>query len=497
MAGILKAERLGQFIGALSRGERKYFREKHSATGGQKVYLEIFDYLESHPGCSNSEFLVHFQGRAFMRNPASAGHYLEDLLCQSLESYHRHGVGNLSIHAELQAAKTLAIRGFNKQAIKRLSSIEKRAEAQSEWHLLAEALWWKSKSVARNADSVDMLEEVLKLAQKRQFVVQQMEVALRWELKHVEFLQRIFKQGVDDAASHLVEFKEWVSLHAAETEGNFDARYFQLWILGRISRLERNAKDTLQYRRELLLHVETKKDWSLINPTPYITILSNLGSSALELGDESVLDFVLSKMKEFDSLDPDQSKLSRLLSCFLRLTHLVKNGRFQPATDMIPEAIEAYKQGGHMLVKINQAVVMYYFAFVQFVGRNYRETLRWLLNIEQDLNPRDNLDLICTARLLRLIVYHETGNHDQLGKQAREVAAFLKREAAEKQFELALCDYLGGQRDKSQQIENKALTDLLKSFPGASTFHQGHLKAWVEAQVSGKKLEQILLPAKG
>jgi hypothetical protein len=415
---------LWELIQSLSKTEKRYFR-RHSSVwsdDSETSYLRLFDLLSTQHQYDPAGILQEINDPAFEKRYSAHKHYLYNVICRVMRSYHAESAASQRIQGWLADASFLFRKTLFEQAYKVLQKAWKPAADLELFATMLEILRWEKRILKRirSKDRTQLLEEVNhRLARTLHQLQEEQEFDELYE-KVYGFSQAGHegKAGMDTLIDH------HPLMQGEQLPGSFRAQHFYYQVLIFRAQLHGDLGGAMKWQSKQL---DLWQGHTLIQeeePHRYSVVMANyLGIAAavpLKAEYERVRP-LLAKLEVSSPLDQFQIELQLY---HLDLLFWLNQRDYDAAIKGMP-AVTWLERNREKLHASRLMAFFYNLAFVEFMGGNYRASMKWVRQHAADGRQAERQDVQAAMQMLLFIMYYEMNEPDLMESQYRSLTRFL------------------------------------------------------------------------
>lgn len=173
---------------------------------------------------------------------------------------------------------------------------------------------------------------------------------------------------------------------------------------------------------------------------------------------------------------------------------------YETGVAQVPRIESDLKKFGHTLPKRTLHTLYYNITLLCFGVRDYHKALYWLNKILNENKNEYELDLVCGAKILFLIIHIEMGNDDLLEYAARTTERYLTNRKRKYKVESIFLDLLKIILNPDRRKDMpKIYPQMLAQFKKLSVepYEKGAFEyidyiSWLEGKISGRSFAEVL-----
>ncbi len=459
---------LFDLIKSLTKSEKRYFKLSASIQSGTKVYLELFDAIESASVYDEAKIKEKFKKEPFIRQLPAWKNYLYKHILKSLNAYHVNNSIDAQLHDMIQSAQNLIDKGLDKQSLKILSKAEEIASRHESFSLLVEIKRLIRATIVTHGTDLKKIPVLTESLNAEKVIIEKQNNINQYET----------------LASQLVFFH--TKYGSAKKDKSAAAKFLQNPLL----KDPKNALSTRAYRSYLRVHslfctmtrnprksafyisksIELyEKDPELLQAVPkgYIITLGNFLSmqSAYEKHDRIEATFLklINFIEKPNQKISEAYKIKAILFAYINLINsCIVKADFMGGVKFVSQLqtnLEIYLKKSDTNNKI---LLSYNIAYCYFGTGNYHLTLKWLNKVLNN-NVKDfRYDIQTHIRILHFITHYELGNTEILESLAKSTHRYINKKIKFLYTEAAVVNFISR---RLSGINNKEkYREALKNF---------------------------------
>lgn len=471
---MTRKEELFYLIRSLGKNEKRHFRLFSSSTGESPNYLRLFDAIDGQERYDEAAIRAQFEGEKFIRQLTTTKNYLRNLILKSLRNYHSAISRSAELRDILRNVEILYHKGLFRLCRSEIGRGKRIAEACEDFTALYELRTWERK-VIQAIDPYDL--------RGMSNVIEQQEECLTHAQRHITWWKANLEPITDEHEPAGIDPDDPLSIRVMQHLYNSQ--------LHMVRARPEQARSSLM---ELLALLEERSDYAANDPNLYASVSNNLIAFHVyeKRYDEALA--LAAKVKELLlSRNPGSAQsMKSLLRTFNVELEVYRNTRDLARASGLIEQIATLIARRRIIVPFPYLLSFWFqFAYIHFLGANYRESLTWLNRILNEKEARDQYDIYTPACWLNLMIHAELRNYSVLGYFVEGMKRFLTRRRSIQPYEKLLLGFFSRiARCPEGEVRNefRALNRLLRSDP-ASAIPEGMLyfvdfHAWVEGKIN-------------
>lgn len=505
------SDNLYRLVKSMSKAEKRYFKvfSSRHIIGDSNNYQLLFTAIDAMNEYDEEKLLKKLKGKTLVSRFSISKNRLYNALLKSLDSFHSNSSVNAQLQRQLHAIEILYNKSLYDQCMKLLQSAEKMAVKHEKLTILAEIHRWEKRILEKdNYEGVTEQNRLEKIIREDQALTNKLQSFNElWNLKSKIFTQ-LYKHGKVRSESETQELKKIIDEAAAMFKGKpegteniymlnhlYSAYYFSLADYGQC----------YPYLLENLKLIDKKSHLFIEEPNVYLSVLTNAIYVGMRLGKwteaKSHMD-KLNKLPQKLALQLNEDLEFRLFSLTksTELTLYTQSGDFERGLELVPSIEVGLLKYDDMLSSVRKAHFYFNLAVVHFGLENYKESLKWLNQLLNNIEIDKTQDIHCIAQLLNLVVHLELGNKELLPYALRSTQRFLETRNKAYDFENIMLQFVNESLKKRQ---DKSVHELFSNLVNElevmrknpleqKVFEYFDFLAWAKSKVSGAKYRELI-----
>jgi len=175
-------------------------------------------------------------------------------------------------------------------------------------------------------------------------------------------------------------------------------------------------------------------------------------------------------------------------------------GDFERGLELVPAIEAGLIKYDDMMSSVRKAHFYFNLAVVHFGVENYKESLKWLNKLLNNIEIDKTQDIHCIAQLLNLVVHLELGNKELLPYALRSTQRFLETRNKAFDFENTMLQFVNESLKKRQ---DKSVHELFSNLVNElevmrknpleqKVFEYFDFLAWAKSKMSGAKYRELI-----
>ncbi len=446
---------LFDLIHSLQRGEKRYFTINASqhVVGDSNNYLKLFRAIDKQKSYDEAQLIRQFGHENFCKNFSVTKNYLYNAILKSLEAYEAEkNINNKIVHSFFKC-KILHQKGLYHQCFKLLERTKKEAYKYEHFALLLE-IFDLEISLMANAKVTYFSDKLHTILEKRKHIMECMrQTELYLQLKCE--IYGLLKESMSVRNEEQVKRMRAIMQHPAmQTETEPDSFHAHLHYLSTASMyyyLEKDFEKSYQYSVKIVNLWEQNAHFIKSDIEGYLASVNNFFIRCrFSKRFEEMVPYI-QKLKKLKTASVEMEKLWFLVTYSNELANCTYLHQHDKALAIIPEIKKGLKKYQDALGE--EWYLMFYvsIAGIYLSNEYYEEALDWVNKIlnRQDLGIRK--DFYASARLYRLIIYHELKHNLLLEYTSTATYRYLQKNDELFEFEKFFLDFIR----KSTQAKNQ------------------------------------------
>lgn len=464
---------LFQLIKSMSKSEKGYFKKyasKHTI-GEKNVYVKLFDAIDDQETYDEDKLRGKFKGEKFADSIYSTKNYLFNLILKSLSAYHSEKFAVSKLHMMMIELNVLFEKGLHKQFKTLLNKAIAMADENDKPFYLA-LLYNKAMTSLATDYYTDDEFNFEKLKTKTLTNLENVRVTEEYHIIYNEMFLFTKETGTVRNEKDLERLNKIVSSPLLKDESHavsFDAKFKYNNIMGHYYRLINDVDNWLKYRKDLVILMESGKNYIKENPRSYVLALNNYLHACVVTGRTKEFEAYLKKLKQFakqfenkkEFLDI-QTRVFMLMSD-LELNYAIKSLKPESLKNIINEIEQGFKKFGEKIVENRKISLYNRIAYACFIIKDYDRSIFYINRILNATNPKIDPEQHSFARIRNLIAHFEAGNYDLLEYSVKSAKRFLQKTNRIFKFEKIIFDFILKAMNYSDDYERLELYEKLKN----------------------------------
>jgi len=416
---VAKLSTIQDLIQSLSKAEKRRFRLASNHQGGDKSYLQLFDFYLKHPDADLHAVKHHFKFKPKLQIGV-LNDYLYQRLLANLKSLHQRGSVDFQIRELLQQAEVLFDRELVNQSHKTLQRAEQLASEYHRHALLCDIYNLQRKIVLTKDGPVKAASTLKDWSDKHQ-------IAITCLGENLELWQALFSLG--QGASVI---GKTLSRQQLQNSDNLQANILRLHIRYADSILNNQIKQGLQAISLLIVTLEQHPLLIEDDPNGYVTTVNNKISLLLFLNDHKEINSLFERLHGLTQryrIRRGGPSLNRQLlrSYNIELEYYREQFQIDAGYALIPKVNNFLQKIAEILPDEYRLMIFYQFAFFAFTAGEYRQAMQWLNKLNRVTPAQLRPDLRIQAKLLNLCLLFQFNQVSALKYAIDNTRRFIKK----------------------------------------------------------------------
>jgi len=485
---------LYDLIRSLTGSEKRYFKLNAAKQKGNKIYLKLFDAVDSKKILDESELIKRFKNESFIKNLTVTKNYLYSLIFKSLISYHEKKSIDVKLSNLLFSCKLMFEKSLYKQFFKTLENGKELAYKAERFSYILEFIEFEKQIMKREKIGKKNMNEVYDEELAVLEIIKEINICKR----SISNLFRILRtkglirdksaeKKIDEIISRVEFEKDPRSLKARESI--YLAKYLE-------SRLKGNYDKAIEYcekRFELISGNSLIFKNYLLDPA--LDSLDFSISSELSLQNFKEARKLFAVYKKIYGVQPDEGINYRIIDFDIRLSESIAFKNNRSTVDLIPE-IENFLDGNKGKILVNTENYFYYnITKYFFVTGNYIEALRTINDHFSSRYSGLTPEFESYLRIMNILIHYELGNFGLLKYLISSSKKFLAGKKKLFKFENTVLKFIVS---IIQPKSSKHLPKLLQEFSievaelrkekyEKNAFEYLDLSDWIDRKINSQK----------
>ncbi len=482
LADMTASDSLHQLIHALTKNEKRYFKE---SSAGQN-YLKLFDAINAQEHYDEVALKKKFRAEPFVKNLSVSKSYLYEAILRSLRHYNEGKQVEESSYERLQNIKLLYEKGLFENLEKQLGKLKQFCYDYELYPRILEILHfemqWNNIRIKSSEELYDERLRVLTIVSNITRINRIYEELLQIALKHGHESQQL--------PEHVTTLMSSPVLSEENLCGERDELY-ALWNVFFVYHyIRRDFKGSYGFKKK---QYELYKDSDTLlknKPRTLLLLIGNLMSMAYNIPDKEEFEFAYSEMlKAHELVEGCETIKFEQRSSFGLILYKFRNDYSE--LDKHEQYIENYLKAHPTDLSLVRETDMYFNITLAFFRKgDFGKALKWLKQLLNHPRIEERQIIHRYSRRLEILIHFELGNLELLDYKLTNARRYLQnRDVLDTFDELFLAGFrqIIKAADKSERKkEFQNLVNKLKAIPAdelhkISTEEFEYMK-WLEEQ---------------
>lgn len=416
-----KKNNLFDLVRALSPAEKRYFRQSLSGRG-DKNYLRVFDAVDKMEAFDESALKTAFKGERFARQLHVTKIYLREAILKSLRSFHAQSSSSLVIKDLLKNIEILFNKELHHVCAIEIQKAERVASKMEDDIALLEILNWKRKLAQSLAPQTHAVHEIIAVQKTHLNRIERVHTA--WQL-----LLGMSDETAPDAGD-AISLDEAVLL--------YHHKYY-------VDMQNGKNDEAKKHLGNLVKQLEANPERIAEDPGMYFSTINNLLSFLVFTGQHNEALSLLARAKTFY----ETTRAKRSANTFRQLLRMYNieleiyrdTERLTQGIALIQEIQKLIQQHSNNLPREYLISLWFQFAYLFFLQRDFKSSLRWINEILNSSFAHLRPDLHIQTHLLNLVVHFELKNFFVMRYFVYGTKRFARKNRAFKDFHKPILDF--------------------------------------------------------
>ncbi len=428
---------LFRLVQAMSKAEKRHFRQFAKSNSLSSNYLSLFEAIERQEEYDEKAIKLQFKGKAFIKQLHVTKNYLQNFIFKSLRSFHQTPSKDAELKNLLRDVEILFDKGLYNHCHYALKKAEKMAQTYERYTSLLEVFAWQRKLLLTQFGNTKAKTSINQILKKEQRTLQHLtDLNEYWHLTYNLTDLFIDPQNRSKTAEHHLfhspphpDYTQAVTLH-------YHIQY--VWNV-----MKQKPLEAAQSLNQLIEILEQYPERIQDNPNAYMTALGNKIGMLLQTRQLEEIPTLIRKIrhipKDFKVKNKQKINLKLLLRSYnIELELYRDTGQYEKGIALIGE-IQGWITKEHKNISEDYTLQFYYqFAYIYFMHQDYTKALDWLNKMVNEQFADSRMDLQIYARLLVLMIHLELDNIMVLKYSMAAYRRFLKKRRQLEVFEKIL-----------------------------------------------------------
>lgn len=415
---------LFDLIHSLTSNEKRHFRLYSSIQKNEKIYLKLFDILETMTIYDKTAIIKELQGAVALKTLHVTENYLYQKLMESLRTFHVDSSIDIKINNLLLEASILKNKGFYKLETDILKKAEKLALKHHKYATLLTILPQKASTII-TSNQKHLIQEIEQTYQEAYQFVEYIKQEVEYRHRNSQLIASFRKWRTLQHEPSIKNIKEayFKTLEKGFPEkASFYAQYYYYSIQAIYAHLHQEYVQAKTFQQKV---VDVWDQFPIIkkaNLQLYITQLANLiNYTALSKAYNEAL-VMVQKLAALKTTTFDEEG-EQFQNVYFYEQGIYLNTKNYAASSALISNIEAGLLKYEKKISTARKLNFYYNATITFfLTENYQAAADWLdkiLNITRTNEHRKDIQRF--ARILRLTIYYKLDSNEVLEYMFRGV----------------------------------------------------------------------------
>lgn len=498
----MKSNSLFALIHSLSTHEKGYFRKfsRIYSAGGEKNYLELFDYIDKMEAYDERTIKAHFRNTTWIGHLPVLKKYLFAQILKSLELYQR--AGKKDEHSIFRQVDILIARGMYREASGLLKEGERIAEEAENYQALLSACDRRRTLVInllppsrhgegfaevyeRQAQVIDTISSILHIKRTSDWLLD------------IYYRHRIIRDT--DLMAEIDVFVRDNLLSVIDQNRSVTYRHIAISAAILYYSVKREHHKLYDYARRHMELIESHESYFAGRYMHTLSIYFNYLSSCIGVGAFDEFDTKIKVLENAVTANGAPGRAYKFKLLFdLYFTYINVKKSYALLFQYLKRFEKEFKQYGALLASSDQFNLACKLANLLFVNMQIEEALDWTSFCQQLDSEEINEYTRVQIRMLDMMLYYEQGSYRLLDSKLLNTRRYLSNKRILYQAEQAIIKYLR-QLIKAATAAQKAtifkkfhreVADIHAAHPTEQTLIDDlHLIQWT----AGKAKEPMLL----
>lgn len=407
---------LYDLVHKLSKSEKRYIKVQQGY--GEKEYLALLDALLAHKSFDEIQFAKDNQGANFLKNLSVNKRYLYEIVLKSLSNFGEKTIENLVFEKissiEVLINKTLyaAANVELKKALKITSQYE-----LFELQIMLLGIEKKIRSIFQlKIENKENPAEII--FNKEKYCLSQLINTSEYWFLNQQISEFQMKYQKIETATQKKYFEVLVNSPQFKNEElatNIKSKIYYFQANATYQFMIGNQAAAYHYNQSFLDFLESNPLFLKIYAERYLATLNNLLIDSFGMGKFDMLEegiFRLDKIPErieFKRIKNIEASVFRQ-KYLLLLNWYLRQQEFEKALELIPEIEMGLLRFGKNIEKHHRITFYYLLAYVLFINKDFKQSLRWNEEIIFDSKEDVVKEIYYFARVKNLVLNYEIGN---------------------------------------------------------------------------------------
>jgi hypothetical protein len=504
---MIASDELHRLIRSLSQSEKRFFKiyASRHVIGEGNNYVLLFDAIAKQRSYNEKALKEKFAGIPFMKRFAAVKNYLHQLIIRSMRNFHSASTIDIELKEMLIDIDFLYQKGLYKQCEKLHRKAEKLAVETDKKTRLLEILEWKARLLqVRNKDSEpERFHQSVFSEESR--ILDSIRLSLQLKSEVLDAFSLIRKKGFARSEKDLELMKDLLKKYGKldYSKLTFNDKYYLNYIHTVYHTSSGDNKKSVMF---------TKRNIELLESIPfklreeefekYLVTLNNMVVNCIHLQRINETGPYIRKIRSLATHNIRENILLWATSYKLVLGVSIRSADFEQAERIANEVISGINFYFDKIPATDIVTFKYNIAIVYFANGKYSKAIKALNEIINDNDNEYSLrdDIQSFARIIRLIVFWEKGEHEMLPYAALSAYRFLYKRKRLYKFENIVLQFIrkqlplidSGAKQASAFRELKKELELLVKDPlEKKALEYFDFITWIESKLDKKEFRVL------
>ncbi len=481
---------LYDLIRTLTGSEKRYFKLNAAKQKGNKIYIKLFDAVDSKKILDESELIRRFKNENFIKNLTVTKNYLYNLIFKSLISYHEKKSIDVKLSNLLFSCKLMFEKSLYSQFFKSLEKGKELAYRSERFSYVLEFIEFEKQIMKRDRIGKKNMNEVYDEELEVLEIIKEINICKR----SVSNLFRILRtKGIIRDKSDEMKIDEIISKIEFETrprslkatESIYLAKYLESRLIGNYDkaieycekRFELISGNSLIFKNHLLDPALDSLDFSI--------------SSALSLKNFKEARKLFVIYKKNSGFQDNEGINCKIIDFDIKLSEAIALKSNRISEGLITE-IENFLAGNKGKILVNTENYFFYnITKYFFVTGNFIEALRTINDHFSSRYSGLTPEFESYLKILNVMIHYELGNFNLLKYLISSSKKFLEGKKKLFKFERAVMNFISiiiqpkssKHLPKLLQEFRNEVTELRKEKYEKNAFKYLDLSEWIDGKI--------------
>lgn len=482
----------------MTKSEKGYFKKHANLTGGDKVYLKLFDAIDSQNTYDENKLKEKFKGEQFLKQFSVAKNSLYSQILKSLNQSSISTNSRFELRTNTNNAEILFNKGLIGQALKMISKLKSQAYEIEELDVLLQLIDLEKtillKSFEDNQSKLDNIhEEELDILSKRKNFIHYQKL-----FNKSYYLITKFGHLRDKADErHYDKILNSVYMKNEKLADSIMSKIHYCEILLHYNVSKMKYSDAIKFTTRLLGLMEKNRVFMAAHIDKYLSVYQNhilqyfylAKYNDMEENSKRLLNMLNDKKLKI----PERAKImaiGKLLS--IRFVAYINSANFEAGSKIFNE-VKDYMNRYNDLVDNSIKIILYNLSsYHNFLLGNYSEALVWINKMLNDPEMKYFTELICNAKWYELLIHYELKNYDYIDNVLKTNKRYLNKNQKFYGIEKIMIKFYNRVVNSDFESEKELFHELLnevKKVTGKNTVDYGvdyyNITGWVRSKIEG------------